>query len=112
MEEIGGYFHLELNRICNFSHYGGILLNSGRCSFEYILMQLSVKKIFLPFYTCEVVLEPILRRGIKYEFYGIDSNLEIQDCLKLGDGDYVLYTNYFGIKDYYVKQLANVFDNR
>jgi len=109
MEEIGGYFHLELNRICNFSHYGGILLNSGRCSFEYILMQLSVKKIFLPFYTCEVVLEPILRRGIKYEFYGIDSNLEIQGRLKLGDGDYVLYTNYFGIKDHYVKQLANVY---
>ena len=84
MEEIGGYFHLELNRICNFSHYGGILLNSGRCSFEYILTQLSVKKIFLPFYTCEVVLEPILRRGIKYEFYNIDSNLEIRDCLELG----------------------------
>ena len=69
MMEVGGYFHLELNKICNFSHYDGILLNSGRCSFEYILVQLSVKKVFLPFYTCEVVLEPILRRGIKYEFY-------------------------------------------
>lgn len=108
MEAIGGYFELELPRHKHFIHDDGVLLNSGRCALEFVLRSLGiVSRLWIPFFTCEVVLEPILKLGIPYSFYHINGNLEIKDNLSLEDNDYLLYTNYFGLKDSYVNNLAN-----
>lgn len=113
MKEIGGYFELELNSVNNFPHYDGVLLNSARNAFEYILRNLmDAKKLYIPYYTCEVVLEPLNKVGIEYEFYGVNADLELADNINLTDGEYILYTNYFGIKDSYIKKLAEVYEGR
>lgn len=63
--EIGGYFSLELNqREKNSFHSGGIYLNSGRNALEYILRSLPrISKLWIPYFTCDVVLETIAEIG-------------------------------------------------
>ena len=105
MDAIGGYFSLELPQ-CEEYHKYAIRLNTGRNCLEYILRVRGYKKVYVPYYTCEAVMEPVIKLGIPYEFYHIDIHFEIRDCFTLKEGEALLYTNYFGLKQRYVEQLA------
>ena len=105
---IGGYFELELPDRGSFLHDDGVLLNSGRNALEYVLRSLpAIKHLWIPYYTCEVVLEPVKKLDIPFSFYHINDKLEIRQPIDLGTSDYLLYTNYFGIKDSYIESLAS-----
>lgn len=113
MKEIGGYFELELEDRGGFIHDTGILVNTGRNALEMILRHLPCSsKVYIPNYTCEVVLEPFEKLGIQYSFYSVDSQLEISEELLISEKDYLLYTNYFGLKDNYVRRLVNRYPGR
>ena len=105
MEATGGYFSLELPQ-CEEYHKDAIRLNTGRNCLEYILRVRGYEKVYVPYYTCEAVMEPINKLGIPYEFYRIDIHLEIRDRFTLKADEALLYTNYFGLKQRYVEQLA------
>lgn len=105
MEPIGGYFGLELPNGSEY-HKDAIRLNTGRNCLEYILRARGYKKVYLPYYTCEVVLEPFAKLGVEYEFYHIDIHLEIRDKFTLKADEALLYVNYFGLKQRYVESLA------
>ena len=111
MEAIGGYFSLELPRREEY-HKHAIRLNTGRNCMEYILRVRGYKKVYVPYYTCEAVMEPINKLGIPYEFYHINIHFEISDRFTLKEGDALLYTNYFGLKQRYVEQLAKKIGSR
>ncbi len=115
MREIGGYFSLELSKgISNDSYKSMMMLNSSRHALEYVILSLEEKpdKIHLPFYTCEVILEPIERLGIDYEFYNINENLELIAYPELGEREWIIVNNYFGIKDEYIKKLSCIFGDK
>ena len=105
MRPIGGYFSLELPFREEY-HKDALRLNTGRNCLEYILRARSYKKVYVPYYTCEVVMEPITKLGISYEFYHVDIHLEIRDSFTLEQDEALLYTNYYGLKQRYVEQLA------
>lgn len=107
IKSIGGYFELELpNRINNWDK-DFIELNSARNCLEYILLARKITKIYLAYYTCDVLLEPIKKLNINYEFYDIDFNLEpIFDYSRIEDSEIFLYVNYFGIKDKFINILC------
>lgn len=111
MKAIGGYFHWELPlHGASYMHQEGIHLNSGRNALEYILRSLNkVSCLWIPYYTCDVVLEPIQKLNIPYQFYHINEQLELLDHIPLKQDEYLLATNYFGIKDAYMKQLASLY---
>ena len=111
MDAIGGYFSLELPRREEY-HKNAIRLNTGRNCLEYILRARRYKKIYVPYYTCEAVMEPINKLGIPYEFYHIDIHFEIRERFTLKEGEALLYTNYFGLKQRYVEQLAEKVGSR
>ena len=102
---IGGYFELELPRHPEY-HAEAIALNSGRFALEYILRCRQYNKVYLPYFTCDSVLEPILKLGLPYEFYHIDRKYHITDEITLADGEALIYTNYWGLQDSYCKTLA------
>lgn len=108
MEPIGGYFELELRKGEHY-HKNAIRLNTARNCFEYVLRTRNYKKVYVPYYTCEVMLEPIKKLGIGYEFYSINAFLEPVDQYALKGGEAFLYTNYFGLKQDCVKRLAKVY---
>ena len=109
MQAIGGYFELaDYEGGKGFPHSEGILLNTGRNALEYILRCIGeVKGIYLPYYTCEVVLEPLKKLHIPWAFYHVNAQFEMIDDINPKDGEYIIANNYFGIKDAYIHTLTN-----
>lgn len=111
--DIGGFFGLEMPEYDNCPQGCGgmgILLNSGRSAFEYILRSREdIDCIWVPYYTCPTVLEPLVRLGIPYAFYTVDEHLEPAESFLSGlaEDDWLLYTNYFGIKEKTVDSLCS-----
>lgn len=105
MEPIGGYFSLELP-IHEEYHKDAIRLNTGRNCLEYILRARKYNKVYIPYYTCDVILEPFHKLDVNYEFYHINLDFEIVDDIQLSAGEALLYTNYYGLKHRYVEYLA------
>lgn len=102
---IGGYFDLELRKGEHF-HKEAIRLNTARNCFEYVLLARKYKKVYIPYYTCEVMIQPLHKLNISYEFYCIDENLEPIEEIHLCTDEAFLYTNYFGLKQECVERLA------
>ena len=113
MEAIGGYFGLELQS-GNHYHNGSncIKLNTGRNCLEYLLKVTNYSKIYLPYFTCDVLLEPLVKLNRSYEFYCVDENLEpVFDYNKITAEEGFLYTNYFGLKDRFIYDLGTKVSN-
>lgn len=109
-KDIGGYFELELPKGKEY-HPDGIALNTGRNSLEYILRTRKYNKVYIPYYTCEVVLEPFKKLGIDFDFYRIDENLKPIIDFELRKGEAVLVNNYFGVTGHIVKKIASKYQN-
>lgn len=110
-ETIGGYFELELRKGEHY-HKNALRLNTARNCFEYILLARKYEKVYIPYYTCEVMLQPLLRHHIVYEFYHIGRNLEPLETVDLKPGEAFLYTNYFGLKQSCVERLAKIYHSQ
>jgi hypothetical protein len=109
---IGGFFELEVPRSQHSFHPRAIALTNGRACLNLILQQLQPQKIWLPFYTCDALLQPLLLNQISYEFYSINPALELARSPALGAGEYLIYINYFGLKTRYVEQLTALYGGR
>lgn len=106
MNQIGGYFELELQKGIEY-HNGAIRLNSGRNAFEYILRAKGYRKVYLPYFICDVMLEPINKLGLEYEYYHIDEQLDpIFNFRRINTDETFVYTNYFGVKGQTVEDLS------
>ncbi len=111
MEAIGGYFGLELRKGEHY-HKDALRLNSARNCFEYVLLVRQYKRVYIPYFTCEVMLEPLHKLGIEYVFYHINEQLEPIEEVKLFSSEAFLYTNYFGLKQSCVERLAKVYGSQ
>ena len=108
MEAIGGYFELELKKGKHY-HENAIRLNTARNCLEYILRAKKYTKIYIPYYTCDVILEPLNLLSISYEFYHINELLEPVNDVIIKSNEVYLYTNYYGIKQEAVIRLAKLY---
>lgn len=107
---IGGYFQLSLEQ--GKEYYPDLIkLNTSRNALEYVLIIKGYTKVYLPYYTCEVMLEPIIRLNIPYHFYSINRELEPILDFEIGPTECLLYTNYFGLKQDAVKWLRENINN-
>lgn len=111
MEAIGGYFELELRKGEHY-HQDALRLNTARNCFEYILLARKYTKVYIPYYTCEVMLQPLNKHHIAYEFYHINESLEPVEIIQLGNSEAFLYTNYFGLKQSCVEYLASIYQSQ
>lgn len=109
-KSIGGYIQLELSKGVPY-HPDLIALNTGRNALEYILRISKYTTVYLPYFTCEVLLEPLKKLNINYCFYHINEDLDPIIDFNLDDRSCLLYTNYFGVKTATVKKLAGEIRN-
>ena len=110
MNPIGGYFSLEINEGAEY-HTKALRLNAGRYALEYALQARKYRKIYLPYYICDSVLQPIKRQNVQFEFYHINEQLEPATELHPDYDEAVLYVNYFGLKNQYAKTFSNKYRN-
>ena len=111
MKAIGGYFELELKQAKSY-HRNAISLNLARNCLEYILRVRKYKKIYIPYFTCEVLLEPLRRVGIDVEFYSINKFFDPIREYRLEENEAFLYTNYWGLKSSTIMNLKNIYGRR
>lgn len=111
IDAIGGYPELELRKGEHY-HKGALRLNTARNCFEYILRARRYTKVYIPYYTCEVMLEPLIKCKVAYEFYHINEQLEPVETILLKPSEAFLYTNYYGLKQQCVERLAQTYDKR
>ncbi|MCB9173558.1 MAG: hypothetical protein H6587_12725 [Flavobacteriales bacterium] len=110
MNSIGGYFELEINDIGSLFHDKALALNSGRNCLEYILENSNYNHIYIPYFTCDVILEPIIKLGITYTFYSINKSfLPLIETIK--NNEALLYTNYFGLMSSNIDLLSEKYKN-
>lgn len=108
IDAIGGYPELELRKGEHY-HKNALRLNTARNCFEYILRARGYTKVYIPYYTCEVMLEPLMKCSVEYEFYHINEQLEPVETIRLKPSEAFLYTNYYGLKQQCVAQLAQTY---
>lgn len=108
---IGGYFELELPRYDEY-HADALALNSGRFGLEYLIRCRQYSKIYVPYFTCDTVVESIEKYGVPYEFYHIDKSYHIVDDIAVSEGEALIYTNYWGLQTAYCHELAKIYGRR
>ena len=106
MKPIGGYFELELAKGEQNYHEDALALKSGRAAMLYIIQKLKPSKFYVPYYTCDGLIDPIVASGVKFEFYSIDDKLEAKSLPTLKVGEYFIYVNYFDLKRHYTRKLS------
>lgn len=108
MKPIGGYFELELEKGKNVYHKGAMGLKSGRSSLLFILNHVKPSCVYIPYYTCDGLLEPFFLSNVEFRFYGINHKLEPVNLPVLKSSEYLLYINYFDLKRKYVEELSGL----
>uniref|UniRef100_UPI0026ED5FEE hypothetical protein n=1 Tax=Nonlabens dokdonensis TaxID=328515 RepID=UPI0026ED5FEE len=112
MKAIGGFFELEIADGDSLYHDGATKLATGRACLNLILQIKKYNKIFIPYYCCNALFEPMVLLGINYEFYSINENFEINENIYLGPNDVIIYCNFFGLKSNYVNKLIAKYEGQ
>lgn len=106
---IGGFFGLDLPAGPSSYHATPFTFKSGRSAFRCILEHTSAKLVYVPHYTCDSLLEPLVEAGIAYEFYEVDEQLEPKVLPDLEPGALFVYINYFDLKRATVSRLSALY---
>lgn len=110
MKTIGGFFELELpNDLRESYHPMAAALSTGRACLSMVIQVEKPSLVYVPYYTCDSLLAPLIELGIDYVFYSINEHLEIDNLPVLNDRELIIYINYFGIKTIYTKFLRQHF---
>ena len=112
MKPIGGFFELELPVPGRGYHPEAIALSTGRACISLILECEKPSRVFIPYYCCDALLEPMEKMGIDYELYVIDEALEPQDLSEPLEGELLIVTNFFGLKNQLIEKLVNCYGSR
>jgi hypothetical protein len=106
---IGGYFELELPAPKGQLYPNALGFQSARAAFLALLRAGKPKRIWMPYYICGSMIESVIQAGIEPVFYHVDCDLHIAEKPILADGEWILYVNYFGIRDEYANFLLSTF---
>ena len=112
MRPIGGFFELELPHGRSRIHPLAHALSTGRACLMVILEYLMPRLVYVPFYTCDAALEPFVRLGIQTRYYSLDKTLFPHELPPLKEGEYLLWTNYFGICSEHTRRIKEYYEGQ
>ena len=111
MKPIGGFFELETGAPRGAYHSVALALTNGRTCLNFLLQQIRPRKVHLPYYTCDSLIQPVTLAGVPHDFYAIDRNLEPM-AINVGEDECLVYVNYFGLHSAAVARLAQQYGSR
>lgn len=108
MKAIGGYFGLECGKTSPY-YPDGIYLNNCRNGIRYLIRTLGIRRIYIPYYTCNVVEDAISQEKCEIRKYRLDRDMmPVDDIPK---DEFIVYNNYFGVSGENVRQLSGIYPN-
>lgn len=109
-EAIGGYLELELPEAQAWLPPGAISYQAARKAFQALLRWGRPRRVWLPRYACVSLSEVLHEERIEHACYRIDEQLRLAQAVPLEPGEWLLYINYFGVRDGYARQLLERYD--
>lgn len=111
MNEIGGYIEFEHYHL-PMLHENAIALNCGRSCLAYLIETKKIKKIVLPYFLCNSVINLCEKYQLTIRYYNITSAFH-PEKLSLAEGEWLYLVNYYGQMSNeqlrsYVTQFKNV----
>lgn len=97
MSAIGGFLPLEITSGAEPYHADAVALASGRACWHVILRTCRPRRVLLPFYVCDAVLQPLAATGTPFEFYAITGSFRPASDRDPAPGELMLIVNYFGV---------------
>ncbi len=98
MDEVGGYFQLE--RLISNEYYNNLIsINTGRNALMYLLEAKKIKKLYIPYYICDSVINILKIHDYDFDFYHINSDFMPVFQNLLDKNEYIYIVNYFGQLD-------------
>lgn len=79
----------------------------ARESLRYLIQTFNIKRIYLPYYLCDVMRHSAVEAGAKPIFYHIDD--DFMPAENFPKNEFILYPNYFGVCDKNVEKLVNIY---
>lgn len=110
--EIGGYFEFSLSNSAQFPYPKAFKYNSARSAFYDLIRKSKIKKIWMPRFICDSMLEPLRLLNVEILFYNIQNNFFPILPEKLNSDEYLFYVNYFGICGAIQKKLLNLYPSK
>ena len=95
--EIGGYFEFSLSNSAQFPYPKAFKYHSARSAFYDLIRKSKIKKIWMPRFICDSMLEPLKLLNVEVLFYNLQNNFFPILPEKLNSDEYLFYVNYFGI---------------
>lgn len=93
---MGGHFAAFFGNFYN-EFPGKFAYESGGASLYAFLLAAKAKSVFIPNYICESVPDAIGKAGVSVKKYAIGPDFDISYPRHLGDGEYFLVPDYFGV---------------
>lgn len=94
MREIGGYLELDSYRL-PMLHERAIALNCGRNALACLLRARKIKKLWIPKFICECIMLVCERENVSYSLYSVNEDLLPAQELRLGEGEWLYFVNYY-----------------
>jgi hypothetical protein len=104
-KSIGGFIELEFYNGKGPYHTNAIKLATGRACLRLLLETYKPRMVYLPYYTCNTLIDPLIITKTPFRFFEIDKNLNPLFSKKLKDNEYLLYINYLDLKNSRIAQL-------
>ena len=105
-EAIGGYFELELPPGQGELYPRAQRFQSARAAFLALLLAGRPRRIWMPWYNCETMLEPPAMAGVPVQHYRIDENFDVAEEFTLGEDEWLLAVNYFGLCERQIERVC------
>lgn len=109
--EIGGYFEFNLPSLGQFPYSQASKYISARSAFFDLLDQNKIKKVWMPKFICDSMIEPLLILGIEIQYYDLGEDFYPKIPSHLEKDAYLIYVNYFGLCTNIQQKLLSVYPN-
>jgi hypothetical protein len=96
MKAIGGFLPLETGQGATSCHPRAAALASGRACWHVILRTCRPRRVWLPFYICDAMLQPLAATNTPYEFYALTEEFRPEPRCAPASDELMLVVNYFG----------------
>lgn len=110
--EIGGYFGLEIPKGSETFHHTPFAFKSGRSALHFILDHIKPSLVYIPYYTCNALVDSFEAANANFKFYKINDQLEPEELPDLGENEYFLYINYYDVKRSYSERLSERYGDK
>lgn len=95
--EIGGYFEFGLSNLYQFPYPQAFKYHSARSAFYDLLQQQDIKKIWMPRFICDSMIDPLKMLNVEIFWYDLNEDFYPDLPEKLNSDEFLLYVNYFGL---------------